>query len=85
MIDWVKIILGLISLAENIFEWAKKQEYIQQGRDEEIARASAAILAKTEYAKNVRTKLEAMDDRGIDDVLAKLDPGWRDGGLPSGG
>jgi hypothetical protein len=72
--DWIKIVLLVLQLAEKIFDWSLKQGYIQQGRDEEIARAAAALLAKTEYAKNVREKISAMDDATLNAALRDLEP-----------
>lgn len=74
MFDWVKIVLLVLQLAEKIFDWSQKQGYIAQGRDEEIARQTAAILAKTEYARNVRSKIAAMDAAAVDAALRDLEP-----------
>jgi hypothetical protein len=74
MFDWIKIVLLLLQLAEKIFDWSRAQGYIQQGRDEEIARQTAAILAKTEYARNVRAKIAAMDGPSVDAALRDLEP-----------
>lgn len=74
MFDWVKIVLLILQLGEKIFDYAKAQGYIQQGRDEEIARQTAAILAKTEYARDVRDKIAAMDGPSVDAALRDLEP-----------
>lgn len=74
MFDWVKIVLLVLQLAEKIFDYAKAQGYIQQGRDEEVARQTAAILAKTEYARGLREKIAAMDERAVDAALTDLEP-----------
>jgi hypothetical protein len=74
MFDWVKLILLILQLADKLFDWVQAQGYIKQGRDEEIARQTAAILAKTEYAKDVRSKIAAMDDKAVDDALRDLEP-----------
>ena len=57
MFDWIKIALLVLTIADKIITGIRNQGLINQGRDEEIARATAAILAKTEYAKNVRAKI----------------------------
>lgn len=74
MFDWVKIVLLILQLADKVFDWSVKQGYIQQGRDEEIAQQTAAILAKTEYAKNVRAKIATMDSETVNTALRDLEP-----------
>ena len=74
MFDWVKIALLALDIVDKLVNWARSQNLINQGRDEEIARATAAILAKTEYAKNVRAKIAAMDDKAVDAALRDLEP-----------
>lgn len=74
MFDWVKIVLLVLRFAEALFDFAKAQGYIQQGRDEEIARQTAAILAKTEYAREIRAKIASMDEATVDAALRDLEP-----------
>lgn len=74
MFDWVKIALLILQLVDKLLDWARDQRLIQQGRDEEIARATASILAKTEYAKNVRDKIAQMDAGAVDAALRDLEP-----------
>lgn len=74
MVTWVKIVLLVLQLADKLFDFAKAQGYIQQGRDEEIARQTAAILAKTEYARGLRDKIAKMDEKAVDDALRDLEP-----------
>ena len=74
MFDWIKIALLLLDIVDKLVNWAREQNLINQGRDQEIARATAAILAKTEYAKNVRAKIASMDDKAVDDALRDLEP-----------
>lgn len=74
MFDWIKIALLLLDIVDKIVNWTREQNMINQGRDEEIARATAAILSKTEYAKNVRAKIASMDDKAVDAALRDLEP-----------
>lgn len=74
MFDWIKLALLILGIVDKILNYAREQRLIDQGRDEEIARATAAILAKTEYAKNVRAKIANMDDKAVDDALRDLEP-----------
>ncbi len=72
--DWVKLILLVLSVVDKLIDHAREQKWIKQGQDEEIARASAALLAKTEYAKNVRDKIASMDYVAVDNALRDLEP-----------
>ncbi len=74
MFTYAKIALLLLSIVDKIVTTIQDQKLIDQGRDEEIARATAAILAKTDYAKNVRDKIAAMDDKAVDAALRDLEP-----------
>lgn len=71
---WVSLALTLLKLVNNIIIWARERELISQGQDIEIARQTAAILAKTEYAKDVRAKIAAMDATAVDNALRELEP-----------
>lgn len=74
MFDWIKLALLVLGIVDKIITGVRNQGLIDQGRDAEIARATAAILAKTEYAKDVRAKIAAMDDKAVDDALRGLEP-----------
>lgn len=74
MFDWVKLIVLVLGLIDKFVSYARDQGLIKQGQDEEIARTTAAILSKTEYAKNVRDKIAAMDDAAVDAALRDLEP-----------
>lgn len=74
MFDWIKLALLVLGIVDKIITNARNQGLIDQGRDAEIARATTAILAKTEYAKDVRAKIAAMDDKAVDDALRGLEP-----------
>lgn len=72
--SWVSLALTLLKVINNLMTWARERELISKGQDMEIARQSAAILAKTEYAKDVRDKIAAMDDAAVDAALRDLEP-----------
>lgn len=74
MITWAEIILALLKLVNLIMGAVDREKWIAAGRDAEIAKASASILAKTNYAKQIREKIDAMDDQAIDDALRDLEP-----------
>ena len=46
---------------------------MDQGRDAEIARATAVILAKTQAAKKIMEEINGMDEKGVDALLASLE------------
>ena len=73
----VKIILALLKLADVLAVWAQQQKWYNAGVDAEVARASAAILAKTLKAKEIREKVEALDEKTVDDLLRGLESDGR--------
>lgn len=72
---WVSLILAILQLANKLLEYGQQQKWIAVGRDEEIARATAAILRKTEYAKAALQEATSMSDSAVDDFLRGLEPG----------
>jgi hypothetical protein len=72
--SWVSFALMLLRVVNQIMTWARERELISKGQDIEIARTAASILAKTEYAKDVRDKITKMDDQAVDDALRALEP-----------
>lgn len=71
---WVSLALALLKFVNSIMSWTRERELISKGQDIEIARQTAAILSKTEYAKDVRQKIASMDDKAVDDALRDLEP-----------
>lgn len=74
MFTWPEIVLLVLKIANAIMSEYHDQKSFQAGVDSEIAKVSAAILAKTRYAKDVREKIAAMDERAVDDALRDLEP-----------
>lgn len=74
MLTWGQIIILLLRAANAIMGAVNREKWMQAGMDAEIAKASAAILAKTEYARKLREKINAMDDAAIDGALRDLEP-----------
>lgn len=72
--SWVSLALTLLKIVANIMTWARERELISKGQDMEIARQTTAILAQTEYAKNVKDRIAKMDDTAIDAALRDLEP-----------
>lgn len=71
---WVQLALALLKTISAWLTWARERELISEGMDQEIAKESAGILAKTEYAKHAREKIAAMDDAAVDAALRGLEP-----------
>lgn len=73
--SWVSIILGLLKLANVIFQWAQEQKWIKEGEDRAIAAATAEILRKSNYAKAALDEMHGRTDAELDDFLRNLEPG----------
>lgn len=68
------IILALLKLAQVILSFAQERKLIQAGADAEIAKASAAVLSKTESAKQIMAEVTAMTEEQVDKTLKGLEP-----------
>ena len=73
-----QIILAFIKLANIIFTFAQEQKWINEGQSIAVAKASAEILRKSNYAKQALEEFAAKSDDDIDDFLRKLEPGNSD-------
>lgn len=72
--SWVSLILGLLQLANRLLQWGQEQKWINEGEAKAIAKASAEILRKTEYAKQALEEAAAMSDADLDKWLRDLEP-----------
>lgn len=72
--SWVSLVLGLLKLANVIFQWAQEQKWIGEGEAKAVALASAEILRKTNYAKHALEEFAAMSDGDVDQFLRDLEP-----------
>lgn len=73
--SWVSLILAVLQLANKLLEYGQQQKWIAVGRDEEIARSTAEILRKTNYAKAALQEFAGKSDSDVDDFLRSLEPG----------
>ena len=64
----------ILQLALALITWLKQSQSIEAGRDEEIARSAAAILAQTDSARRILAEVMAMPENKVDDVLRSLEP-----------
>lgn len=74
MLTWVQLALAVLKVVNNIMALVNREQAVREGYDRAVAEAAAAILAKTEYAKDVREKIASMDDAAIDAALRDLEP-----------
>jgi hypothetical protein len=74
MFTWPEIILLLLKLVNAIMSEVHDAKAFQAGTDAEIAKVSAAILAKTKAAKDIRDQVNALTKDAVDAQLADLEP-----------
>lgn len=69
---WGKIILLGLELLNRLFGYFQEQKWIKEGEDRAIARASAEIMRKSNYAKDALTEFENKPAADVDDFLRGL-------------
>lgn len=74
MLTWAEIVLLLLKIANAIIGQINRDKWMAAGRDEEIARESQAILAKTAAGKALMDKVNALSDADVDADLRGLEP-----------
>lgn len=74
MITWSEIVLLILKIADAIMTQIGEQKQFQAGTDAEIAKTSAAILAKTRAAKQIGDQVNALTDDAVDAQLRGLEP-----------
>ncbi|MET4315883.1 hypothetical protein [Bradyrhizobium sp. RT4b] len=74
MFAWADIVLLVLKIANAIMGEVGNQRQFQAGADAEIAKISAAILAKTQAGKAMLEKVNAMSDADVDAELRGLEP-----------
>lgn len=72
--SWGLIILQVLKLINALIGWARQENYIQEGYDKAIAEQAREIFRKTEHAKRVKDKIDAMSDDEVDAALVALEP-----------
>lgn len=68
------IVLLVLKIANAIMTEVGDQRQFKAGTDAEIAKTSAAILAKTQAGKAIMEKIDAMSDDDVDSGLIGLEP-----------
>jgi len=74
VITWAEIALLVLKIADAIMGQINNQKQFQAGTDAEIAKVSAAILAKTMAGKAIMEKINALSDSDVDAQLRGLEP-----------
>ncbi len=74
MFTWGSIILTALKIINAIMGAVNRDKWMQAGADAEIAKISAAILARTEAGKKILEKVNAMSDEDVDTALRGLEP-----------
>ncbi len=76
--SWISLILALLQLANKLMDWGQQQKWIGEGEAIQIAKASAEIMRKSNYAKKALEEFAAKSDSDVDDFLRGLEPGEPD-------
>ena len=74
MFTWPEIVLLLLKIANSILTEVHDDKSFQAGTDAEIAKTSAAILAKTQVAQKIKDQVNALTTDAVDKQLAALEP-----------
>lgn len=76
--SYAGLLLALIKLVNNLFTWVHERELIAEGETRQIAKETAEILRKTNYAKATADEIADLSDSQLDDLLQ-----WLESGQPS--
>jgi mannose/fructose-specific phosphotransferase system component IIA len=74
VISWIELALALLKIANAIIGQINRDKWVQAGRDEEIAKVTQAILAKTQAGKAIMDRINALSDADVDAQLRRLEP-----------
>lgn len=75
MFTWGQIILSVLRLLEWLIEEAQKHKWMNEGEKRAIARATAVVVYKQEFANETLKTLAALSDTDLDSLLRDLEPG----------
>ena len=74
MMTWASIILKVLSLVQWMIEEGQRRKWIAEGEKLQIARASAEVLRKQEFANAAIKHISGLSDSGVDELLRSLEP-----------
>lgn len=72
--NWLSLILAILSLVDKFTDWAIERKWIAEGARREIAKAQIESARKSGYAKEIMAEVDAMSDSAVDDGLRGLEP-----------
>jgi hypothetical protein len=72
--DWIKLAVLLLQLANKIVNWAHDQGKIDEGRQQAIGEMALAIAARVRSRDQIMEQVNAMSDSDVDDGLRGLEP-----------
>jgi hypothetical protein len=72
--DFLGLALAVLKLANFIMGFVDRQQLMEAGRQEEIAKVSADIMRKTAAGKAIMEKVNALSPADVDAGLVGLEP-----------
>lgn len=72
--DFVALALAILKFVNLLMDYVNREQLMQAGRDDEIAKITQAILIKTTAGKAIMERVNAMPDKEVDDGLRNLEP-----------
>lgn len=79
MLNWAKIALLLLQVADKIISYLQERKLINQGYDKAIAENAANILRKSQYAKEIMANIDGLSGDAVDKLLRDLEPPEKSG------
>lgn len=70
--SWVSLIIALLKAATSLTSWLRDKQALEAGRDQEIARASLAVLQATAAGNELRRRIEAMEDPEAEELWKRM-------------
>lgn len=70
--SWVSLILAVLKLAQALMQYAQERKWITEGEAIQIAKASAEIMRKSQYAKQALAEFTGKPESDVDDFLRQL-------------
>ncbi len=71
---WFNAAMLLLQLAASLISWLREKQQLDAGRDQEIAKTTAAILVQTSAARDVMAQVTGLTDEQVDTMLKGLEP-----------
>ena len=72
--DFLGLALAVLKLVNFIMGFVNREQLMEAGRQEEIAKISAEIMKKTAAGKAIMEKVNAMSSADVDAALIGLEP-----------